>query len=643
MLGKILLFPFVGVLRFVRFLYRSLLTALVVAAAHTAIGLLLGRINLPSRLFEGFVIGLLAGLVDGAYRAATRPNVPATPAPPRHFGLLDGVKFLFRRGLIAVPVLLGLALVAGSASHQFALEWVLSEAANPNPPPPVDAAALFSTPPEEACGEAAFCLETKPALAANLANVYGNPHFAAMSLARAHFQNGTEETVRAYRVRFRLPEYTHDWSPWSAPAEVAPGAKVCTPYHPILDAAKLARLDTNTATELQVQYEYRTAGGLVQRSDSRRLDVLGRNMMLMESKAAWEERKDPEKTKDPNSLFWQESYALVPYLLPTFVTKDDPLIQQVAGWVSGQAGGTPSLSDADAVQFMNALFDFMVANIRYQTPPADGAGAWVVQHVKYGRDVLRNRAGNCLDLAIFYASVCEAVGLEPVLIFTPSHAYAVVRMPQSGLLLPVEATMVGHTRLRGERNNLNYLVNCFEVATLVGADHLDHDRQGPHIEVDIVAQHTAGIRGLQLEPVEANALASWGIRPVESAPVWQTLAYWAALTAVILVVRGWRRLARLARQLKNADPWVRYQAVRALAAELSVRSTRLLVQAAGDLDDRVRGAAEAALKERAGPTPRGLTRRPGGWPTLRAARRALAAVVRGEFDSVMICKQPQQT
>ena len=129
--------------------------------------------------------------------------------------------------------------------------------------------------------------------------------------------------------------------------------------------------------------------------------------------------------------------------MASFVTHSDPVIAQVAGWVSGQAGGpAQALKDEDAVAYMKALYNFMVANkIAYQTSPGGRADGQLEQHVKYGRDVLKNRAGTCIDLSIFYASACDAVGLQPLVFVIPGHAFPAVILP-SGKIMIVESTVV---------------------------------------------------------------------------------------------------------------------------------------------------------------------------------------------------------
>jgi hypothetical protein len=185
---------------------------------------------------------------------------------------------------------------------------------------------------------------------------------------------------------------------------------------------------------------------------------------------------------------------------------EDPVIQQVAGWVSARAGGRASSDNDDSARaFMKALYEFMAANqIAYQTPPSGTFNEQFGQHVKFGRDVLRNRAGTCIDLAILYGSVCEAVGLRPVLTLIPGHCFPAVYLP-SGSILAVETTAVGK--------------RSFEDACKIGGEEfVKARRELPAYFVDIEELHNQGVYGLELTSVSSSALADWGIRPNANAP-----------------------------------------------------------------------------------------------------------------------------
>jgi hypothetical protein len=200
---------------------------------------------------------------------------------------------------------------------------------------------------------------------------------------------------------------------------------------------------------------------------------------------------------------WYDNFDYGPAILASFVTKDDPIVQQVAGWISGQAGGVAAnTSDENAILFMQALYQFMGANgISYQTPPGGEFNGQFGQHIKYGRDVLQNRAGTCVDLAVFFGSVCEAVGLQPVLFLIPGHCFPTVRLPRSGRICAVESTGVQRADFQRVRE--------------IGAKEVEESRRkGLVYEVDIANLHNKGYYGLQLPPLPPSTLTDWGIHPV---------------------------------------------------------------------------------------------------------------------------------
>jgi hypothetical protein len=175
------------------------------------------------------------------------------------------------------------------------------------------------------------------------------------------------------------------------------------PYFPVLDLEKIVKLDGNRDVSVEVEYSYRlVSGSRARRIESRSLKLLSRNQAMYSS--------IPEE----DQLTWHDQFANVPRLLSAMCAYEDPAIQQATGMVSKLAGGDDFSGDPKAAErFMKALYEFMTRNLTYHTPPGGTVDGVFTQHVKYGRDVLRNKGGTCIDLAILYASVCEAGGPRP--------------------------------------------------------------------------------------------------------------------------------------------------------------------------------------------------------------------------------------
>jgi hypothetical protein len=66
------------------------------------------------------------------------------------------------------------------------------------------------------------------------------------------------------------------------------------------------------------------------------------------------------------------------------------------------------------------------------------------ESVRWPATVLTDHAANCIDGSMLFASVLEALRLEPVVVFIPEHAFMGVRQsPASSRVWPVETTMLG--------------------------------------------------------------------------------------------------------------------------------------------------------------------------------------------------------
>lgn len=338
-----------------------------------------------------------------------------------------------------------------------------------------------------------FTLDAKTQVMSCLAKAIANPRFSDLWVARATFNNTGGKTIADYRVRFRVKGYTENWSDWKASPKVAAGQTVVDAYFPLFDLTKLTQLEGPQQADLEVEYEYaRGDGEKVHKTETHRLKLLDRNQALSGG------------LSEDEIISWHDRMNYMPYILSAFVTHDDPVIQQTAGWVSGRAGGAASaFSDDEAIKFMGALYNFMEVNkVAYQSPPFATSEGEFFQHVKYGRDVLKNKAGTCIDLAIFFASVSDAVGLEPLMVTTRlpegGHCFPVIRLPVSGRLVAVETTMIGHGDFqaalkKGEETYGKVLSSC------------------PYYQVNVRYLQDRGCSCIELPKLPGTALKDWDI------------------------------------------------------------------------------------------------------------------------------------
>lgn len=335
-------------------------------------------------------------------------------------------------------------------------------------------------------------IEVRPELMGCLYKIYGNPKFSNLWVARAVFRNRGTTTIQDFRVRFRLPEYS-SWSGWKQSRIVYPSQTVVEVFYPIV-AHTVRDLTSATPASLEIEWSYKGPDGqLVEETDSRRLSVLGLNEVIFSNLPSDE------------CTNWFESFNLSPLIGASFVSHNDPIIQQFCGMAAKMAGGVAaSSSNENAITFMKGVYDLMCANqIKYHTPPGLFDKA-VRQHVKFGRDVLRNRAGTCIDLAILYASTCEAGGLAPCLVMIPGHCFPAIKLPQGGIQA-VEATVVSGT-------NDGQMVP-FEKAAQIGQKELAEAVQnGLFYLVDIQKLRKDGVPTPELPGLATSALVDWGIK-----------------------------------------------------------------------------------------------------------------------------------
>ena len=121
--------------------------------------------------------------------------------------------------------------------------------------------------------------------------------------------------------------------------------------------------------------------------------------------------------------------AYTPELLSAFVTPNFRIISvllQSATEYMGKWTGNPSLggyqADVNRVYMMAAAAYAAIQkkNIVYSNPPASfGVG----QRIRMVDEVINTRLGTCMDMSLLYASVLEAMGLNPILILQKSHIF----------------------------------------------------------------------------------------------------------------------------------------------------------------------------------------------------------------------------
>lgn len=360
----------------------------------------------------------------------------------------------------------------------------------------------WTLPSEPGSGPArlTYDLKVKDRLMTSVYKVYGlGGAMAVHWLAKGVFTNRGTSRVRNLRVRFRLDKYS-EWSAWSKFPEVVPGQTVVALFHPVLDGS-IARLKSNTPADLHIGWSYEDATGKKEEDeDSQRLVLLGVNEFVFTNLVAGE-----------SFGTWQEQFNNAP-MLAAWVSRNDAVVKQLAAMANRLAGGIGATTDEDsAARVLAACYELLRMNdFTYQHPPslADKTLSFdvrQVQNVKFPRDTIRDRSGTCIDLAILYAAMVNAVGLEPHLALVPGHCFPVVRLPGSGNLVGVEVT--------GLQGGLRHGSAEFGQVLTKGIDELKEAMaDGKLYLIDLRDLWTRGMANPELDELPADILERWGIQ-----------------------------------------------------------------------------------------------------------------------------------
>jgi hypothetical protein len=324
----------------------------------------------------------------------------------------------------------------------------------------------------------------------------GNNMFsAAQWIGKAVFKNEGKGILKGLKVRFKTSGYA-EWSPWQTTKEIFPDQTVVITYYPVLQK-QIGNLQADAPSDIICQYELDGKTN----DESQRVKLLSKNSFVFSYLLAGERFGT-----------WHEDHASAPFL-SAWVSRNDPVINMFSPRANRAAGGIGAkANDNAAVQVLEKCYQLLVANdITYQHPHnlEDKSVSYdprSIQNIKYPRDVLRDHSGTCVDLAILYASMANALGLKPYLVLTAGHCFPVIKLP-SGTLLPVETTML--------KGGLRFGVGTFAAACRIAKENMAKAREGgKYVDVDVQQWWQSGISNPELERLPEDILQKWKLFPI---------------------------------------------------------------------------------------------------------------------------------
>jgi transglutaminase-like putative cysteine protease len=282
------------------------------------------------------------------------------------------------------------------------------------------------------------------------------------AFATSTITNTGKDPVKNFQISYAIPGYIRAAGQENYPV-ILPGQTIIDWCFPTFPEKKMRAINSPVTGEVDVTYSYDGSNG--PKGSSLNFEFLSHH--------DWVRTSLPEGEQ----LDWYDSLENG-YMLAAFVTKDDPHVNRVAKHMTG---GISTDSDNGAYTAARQIFnELYFRGIDYASEPPS---FWKEssQSVQYPLDTLHNTAGNCVDLSVLFASLCEAVAIRTQLFLSSGHCQVGIVLPESGDLCLIEATQVGDPDV------------SFEAAIRNATAWSDKEKNnGTWYPIDIEAQWAAG-------------------------------------------------------------------------------------------------------------------------------------------------------
>ncbi len=199
----------------------------------------------------------------------------------------------------------------------------------------------------------------------------------------------------------------------------------------------------------------------------------------------------PVRLRAAGDIYWGKDFKFAQFIA-SWVTPHDARVEQVLAqakefaphrrlpgyedWKTAQIQERATYAQAKAIY--RAL---QARGVSYVKSSATfGRNLAVSERVRLPEESLRNASANCIDGAVMYASLFENLGMDPMIVLVPGHAYAGVR------------TAAGSNRFFYLETSLTGRVT-FEAAVLAAQKGLARYRPDEKTVIDVAKARVAGI------------------------------------------------------------------------------------------------------------------------------------------------------
>lgn len=216
----------------------------------------------------------------------------------------------------------------------------------------------------------------------------------------------------------------------------------------------------------------------------------------------------PLRIRSAEDMYWGNGFKYAPFIA-SWVTPHDPRVEDVLAkakeFMPGRRlpGYEPNKSPqeqeretvAQARAIYRALQQTGVSYVKSSGTFGARANADFAERVRLPNDSLRHISANCIDGVVLYASLFENLGMDPVVVLVPGHAYVAVKLAENwNHYLYLETALTGRA--------------SFETAVRAAQRGITKYPANSVIRVDVQAARESGIFPMPTFPEHKDQLAS---------------------------------------------------------------------------------------------------------------------------------------
>jgi len=167
----------------------------------------------------------------------------------------------------------------------------------------------------------------------------------------------------------------------------------------------------------------------------------------VDNKVIFEETRDI-KIRSADDMIWSlHSPWDTESLIAAWVTPKNDVVEQILSnakeklWSRSLSG----YQNPDVISQVKAIFNAVRnAKVSYVNSSVNFGTVGLTQRVRLPQESILQKSANCIDGAVLFASLFENIGLEPLIVLIPDHAFVGVRLaPGSSKTLFIETTLIG--------------------------------------------------------------------------------------------------------------------------------------------------------------------------------------------------------